>query len=230
MRDIPRRSTPTVTGIRAVVVAAAISGCVRQLPPAPPPPPVAPRVDAAMPPPTGYGRLVVDIVEGPMPVHQLRMASKPRDAGGGRVTHRFFEVPELFCAAAPCAKDVPVGNILLSFPVIGDPGAREVELVHVGPDPSVYRRSLSIYEGRTGGTRTRGILGTIFGGTALVVGTTFLPIGLARDNTGLTATGGISLGAGALLLTLGILAIRADSPTFRPGASSHFPLNAAPGN
>jgi hypothetical protein len=139
-----------------------------------------------------------------------------------------FEVPEVLCATAPCATDIPVGNVLLGFPVVGKPNVTEVELVNVGPDPSVYRRSLSIYNDNTGGTRVLGIIATAVGGTAVMTGTALLPIGLAKDIDGLTVAGSISLGAGAALLALGIWAIRHDAPTYRPGSSNHFPLATTP--
>lgn len=129
----------------------------------------------------------------------------------------------VLCAISPCATDVPAGNVLLGFPVVGKQ-AMEVELVNVGPDPSVYRRSLSIYEDNTGTTRVLGIIATAVGGASMMTGAALLPIGLARDNGGLTMAGGISLGAGTVALVLGILAMRADSPTYRPGSSNHFPL------
>lgn len=173
------------------------------------------------------GRLIVDVVEGPAPVQRIQMQPTQQTNANGRVSFRFSEVPDTLCAHAPCATDHPVGNVLLGFPVVGK-DALEVELVHVGPDPSVYRRSLSIYEDNTGGTRVMGIIMTAVGSAALITGTVLLPVGLSKDNTGLTAAGGISLGAGTLLLTLGILMIRADAPTFRPGSSNHFPLTPSP--
>lgn len=219
-----RASQPRATVAILAAVAAGPSACVKYLPPAPPPPPVAPRVDAPAPP-AGTARLVVDVVEGAIPVQRVHMRPEPSDNGRGRLSVRFVEVPEPLCTSTPCVADLPPGNILLGFPVLGDPGSREVELVHVGPEPSVYRRSLSIYDGRTGGLRVFGILGTSIGGTSMIAGTTLLPIGLAKDSAGLTLAGGITLGAGAALLALGIWAIRHDAPTFRPGSSSHFPLS-----
>jgi hypothetical protein len=202
-------------------------GCVKRLPPAPIPAPVAPAVDAAPSPPGGHGRLLVDVVEAPVPVQRITMASKQVDAGNGRSVYRFFEVPETLCAAAPCATDVPTGNVLLGFPVLGKPGVTEVELVNVGPDPSVYRRSLSIYDDNTGGVRTYGVFATIFGGASLITGATLLPIGLGTDTNGLTISGGITLGVGAVLLATGIWALNHDAPTYRPGSSNHFPLTPA---
>ena len=98
----------------------------------------------------------------------------------------------------------------------------ESELVHVGPDATVYRRTLSQYDqgGRT--MRILGILGASIGGAAIATGATFLPLGLARDHQGMTVAGGISLGAGALLTTLGIVAIAQHPKVYRAGAASHY--------
>lgn len=211
----------------ALVTAWVAAGCVKQLPPAPAPAAVAPPMPAMPPPPGGHGRLVVDVVEGPTQVQRIRMNAEQHDVGKGRVGYHLVETPEPLCATSPCVSDLPVGNVLLGFPVIGN-NATEVELVHIGPDPSVYRRSLSIYTDNTGAERVLGIIATSLGGAAAITGTVLLPVGLARDNTALTTAGGITLGAGALLITLGILAIRHDAPTYRPGSSNHFPL--APAN
>jgi hypothetical protein len=205
-------------------LASSTVACVKQLPAAPIPQAVAPQIAPAPPPPVGQGRLVVDVVEGAAPVQRIRMDARPIEAAGGRTSYRLYEVPEVLCAAAPCAKDFPIGNVVLAFPVVGKPGVTEVELVNIGPDPSVYRRSLTIYEDNTGGTRVLGIIGTAVGGTAVMTGAALLPIGLAKDIDGMTIAGGISLGAGAALLAIGIWAIRHDAPTYRPGSSNHFPL------
>lgn len=199
-------------------------GCVKQLPPPPPPAPVAPKLEAAPPPPTGYGRLVVDVVDQPVPVQRVVAESTPVQNARGRTTFRFREQPQVLCAMSPCASDVPAGNVLLGFPVIGDSDALEVELVHIGAEPSVYRRSLSVYEDNTGSLRVVGIVATAVGGTALMTGAALLPIGLAEDHGGLATSGGITLGVGTALLVFGIWAIRKDAPTFRPGSSNHFPL------
>jgi len=145
-------------------------------------------------------------------------------AAGGHTTYELHEAPTLLCAVTPCVTNLPVGNVLLGFPVIGDDDKQEVELVHIGAEPSVYRRSLSVYNDSSGGLRLFGILATSIGGASAITGTALLPIGLAKDNTGLTVSGGITLGVGALALAIGIWAIRADSPTYRPGSSNHFPL------
>ena len=211
---------------RSLTIAAALASgaCVRQLAPAPTPDAVPPPEAAALAsaPADGQGRLVVDVVDGPTPVQRMYVGSEPEAEPSGRVHYRLFEQAQPLCPASPCVLAVPPGNIALGFPVIGDRGALEIELVHVAAGTSVYRRRLSQYEDRTGALRTLGILGTAIGGAAMVTGAVLLPIGLGKDHDGLTTSGGISLGVGAALTAFGIWAIRKDAPTFRPGASIHF--------
>jgi hypothetical protein len=209
------RFAQPVGGLAAVAVFSA--ACVRQLPAAPIPEPVAPAVATASPPPAeGMGRIVVDVVDGPTPVHRVHMQAIPMG------THfRFSEAPEPICPASPCIAEIPSGNVLLGFPIIGK-SSLEVELVHVDPGTTVYRRSLSLYEDHTGALRTMGIISTSVGGAAMITGIVLLPIGLDKDMDRMTTAGALSLGAGTLLLTFGIWAIRKDSPTFRPGSANHF--------
>lgn len=197
------------------------AGCVKRLPPAPVPEAIAPPISAAAPA-EGVGRLVVDVVEGPTPVQRVQMGSQEIRDAQGRASFRLFESPHLMCPASPCITDLAPGNVLLGFPVIGDPDALEVELVHVGPEPSVYRRSLSVYTDDRRGTRRLGIIGTSVGGASLVTGIVLLPIGLGDDSDGLTTAGAITMGAGAVVMTLGILAIRRGRATYRAGSSNHF--------
>ena len=210
-----------VSAVAVALVASGASACVRQLPPAPTPQPVAPPI-AAQAPAAGQGLLVVDVTDGPIPVQRVHMGSQPITDAQGRVSYRLFEQPQEMCPASPCVVAMAPGNIMLGFPVIGDRGALEVELVHVDAQPSVYRRTLSVYTDNTGGLRKLGIVSTSVGGTAALTGVVLLPIGLAKDIDGLTVAGGVTLGAGALLTAFGIWAIRKDAPTFRPGASIHF--------
>lgn len=199
-----------------------LTGCVKQLPAAPVPAAVVPAMQPAPPPPEGQARLVVDVVDGPTPVQRVRMAPTPNSTG--RPGFHFDEASEPFCTPSPCAVDLPFGNVLLGFPRIGDPGVTEIEVVHVGPESSVYRRSLSAYDGRTGGLRVLGIIATSLGGASAITGTVLLPIGLSDGNASLTTAGAITLGGGALLMALGIWAIRTDAPTYRPGSINHFAL------
>jgi hypothetical protein len=130
---------------------------------------------------------------------------------------------EALCEATPCVTEVPRGNVLLAFPVAGDSGRLENELVHVGPEPLVYRRALSHYE-PGGALYLSGIMGALVGSMTAIPGLVFLPLGLAEGDDGYTKAGAITLGVGGLLVALSVWAIKADGPTYRPGAATHFPL------
>ena len=205
------------------------AACVKRLPPAPIPAAVMPAVQVAAPPAAGMGRIIVDVPDGPSPVYLARIEARPQDNGTRRPTFRFFELPpELVCKDTPCVVDHPPGNILLGFPVAGCTQGTEYELVNVGPHPSVYTRSLSLYEDNTGTEQILGIIGTSIGVAAGITGIALLPAGLSNDNDRLAVAGGITLGAGALLTTIGILMIRHDSATYRPGSANHFEATTPP--
>lgn len=208
--------------VGGLAVLAMLGACVRQLPAAPTPEPITPAIaTTSAPPAEGVGRLVVDVVDGPNVVHRVRMQPQPIAGIDGRVRFRFSEAPEPLCSPSPCVAEMPSGNVLLGFPVIGK-SSLEVELVHIDPGTTVYRRSLSLYQDNTGALRTMGIISTSVGGAAAITGIVLLPIGLDKDHDGLTTGGSISLAAGALLLTFGIWAIRKDAPTYRPGSANHY--------
>jgi len=203
-------------GVAGVVMT---SACTRQLAPAPIPTAVVPVVRIEAPPLQGNGRLIVDVPEGPVPVYRARFEARKQDNGA----FRFFDLPpELVCKQTPCVIDAPPGNILIGFPVLGCRPAIDYDLVHVGLDPRVYRRSLAIFENETGAEKIVGIVGASLGAAATITGIALLPVGLSKDNGALAAAGGITLGAGALVLTAGILMIRHDSATYRPGSANHF--------
>jgi hypothetical protein len=200
------------------------TGCVRQLPPRPAPDVVVPSTNTTSEPDPGKGRLVIDVVDGPTPIQRVHMNAAPFEDDQGRTRFRFHEAPEPLCATSPCVVDLTPGNLLLGFPVAGDDHALDVELVHIGEETAVYRRSLSHYRHNRGALWVLGIVGTSLGGTSFLTGTTLLPLGLSDGNDGLTLAGATTLGAGALLITFGVLAIRADSSTYRSGSAIHFPL------
>jgi hypothetical protein len=198
-------------------------GCMKNLPPAPTPLAVAPALDTSAPVAQGSGRLVVDVVDGPVTVSRVRLDARQITKPDGRTSYALDEAPEVLCARAPCVADVPLGNMLIGFPVLGRPDDLEVELVHIGPEPSVYRRTLS-QRSPGGGLYVTGIVATSIGGAALMTGSALLPIGIAKDIDGMTIAGGASLAAGTALLVLGIIAINKYAPSFRPGAANHFLL------
>ena len=215
----------------ALVLASTLisTGCARRLPPLPAPKAIVPSTNTTSEPATGKGRLIIDVVDGPTPVQRVHMQAEPFEDGQGRTRFRFYEAPTPLCATSPCVVDLTPGNVLLGFPVTGDDNSMEIELVHVGEGAAVYRRSLSYYHRNKGALWVLGIIGTSAGGASLLTGTALLPLGLARGNDGVTIAGGTTLGAGALLVTLGILAIRADSPISRSGSAIHFPLASSAG-
>ena len=182
--------------------------------------PVAP---VAGPPLQGNGRLIIDVPEGPVPVDRAQFEARKQDNGSRRPTFRFFDLPpELLCKETPCVIDAPPGNILIGFPVLGCRPAIDYDLVHVGLETRVYRRSLAIFENETGAEKIVGIVGASLGAAATITGIALLPVGASKDNGTLAAAGGITLGAGALVLAAGILMIRHDSATYRPGSANHF--------
>ncbi len=159
-----------------------------------------------------------------MPVGRVVLQSEQVAGPDGTMRYRLGGAEEQMCPSTPCFVDLPEGNVLLQFPVIGADWV-EPEIVHVDRGTSVYRRSLSVYTDETGGVRVLGILGTSIGSAAFITGLALLPVGLGDDESdGLAIAGGITLGAGAALLALGIWMIYADSPTYRPGTAIHFDL------
>ncbi|HTL32731.1 MAG TPA: hypothetical protein VL326_06390 [Kofleriaceae bacterium] len=197
-----------------------------RLPAAPTPPLVVPpQVQASAPPAAGTGRLVVDVVDGPTQVQRVRLDPQPVTTAKGRTAYRFNENSDALCPASPCISDLSPQNVLLAFPVIGDPDSFETEMVNVDAQTNIYRRSLSEYHHRSPGVY--GILMTTLGGTAMMTGATLLPIGLAKDIGGMTTAGAISLGAGTVALVLGIIALRHNASTYRPGSMVHFTLAPA---
>ncbi len=215
-----RFSMASLTLIGAIGVIGA-SACHRQLPPAPTPAKLAPSVTLASDLAAGEGQLVIDVVDGLTQVERIYMKPTPVTDAQGRTRYEFFESPEVLCATTPCVVKLPLGNVVLSFPVSSNPGAREVELVHVEASPTVYRRALSYYQAPQSG-RTLGVVATSIGGTTVVAGASMLPIGLAQDIGGLTLAGGISLAAGAILTALGIWKLTGTSSSFRQGSAIHF--------
>lgn len=187
-----------------------------------------PAVHVSGPPAAGTGRLIVDVAEGPVPVYRARIDAQKLEDGARHARYRIVDVPpELVCKETPCVIDEPPGNILIGFPVLGCQPAIDFDLVHVGLDASVYRRSVAVFADDTGAEKILGIIAASVGGTAAFTGAVLLPVGIGHSS-GLTIAGGITLGAGALLTTAGILMIRHDSATYRPGSANHFEATAAP--
>lgn len=208
------------------LVTASIPACVRRLPASPIPAPMVPAVAQGGPPAQGQGRIVVDVVQGPTPVYVAGLTASPIQRGSF-TTYRLDLAQRPLCERSPCVADLPLGNHVLQFPVIGNDDLDE-EIVHIGPDPTVYRRDLSLYQPASGAGYALGIVLESVGAASAITGIALLPIGLSKGNDGLATAGAITLGAGALMIGVGYLLWRKDAPTYRPGSSNHFPLAATP--
>ncbi len=208
------------------LVMASMPACVRRLPASPIPAPLTPAVAPSAPPAPGQGRLIVDVVQGPTPVQVAGLSTSPIQRGSF-TTYRLGLAQRPLCSPSPCAADLPLGNHVIQFPVVGN-NEWDEEIVHVGPDPTVYRRDLSLYQPATGAGYALGIVLESVGAASAITGVVLLPVGLSKHNDGLATAGAITLGAGALMFGIGYLLWRKDAPTYRPGSSNHFPLAATP--
>lgn len=208
------------------LVTASMPACVRRLPASPIPAPMIPAIAQGAPPAPGTGRLIVDVVQGPTPVNVAGLSPVP-SARGSFTTYRLDLAERPLCAPSPCAADLPLGNHVIEFPVMGNDDWDQ-ELVHIGPDPTVYRRDLSLYQPASGAGYALGIVLESVGAASAITGLALLPVGLSKGNDGLTTAGAITLGAGALMIGVGYLLWRKDAPTYRPGSSNHFQLGATP--
>jgi hypothetical protein len=211
-------------GFSLLLVAFGSACGTNQLPRAATPDHIVPDVDLATPPPEGHGRLVIDVVQGPTPVEQVRMTPEQFEREDGRTSYEVRESYEDLCTT-PCVLDLHPGNIILGFPVIGDEAGYKIDLVHVGQDTSVYRRTLDVYEPRKGGAYKFGIFSATLGASAVIAGLPMVPVGFSDGRYGLGTAGAISLGVGAALVALGIHLIKVHSPTYRTGNWTHYPLS-----
>lgn len=223
--------TPFAARVSWFAVMCGASACVRTLPAAPIPAAIAPAgiraTNATSAIPSERNRLIVDVVDGYGPIQRVAMRGVATDNGRGRTTYRFSEDMQIACAKPPCELEIAVGNAVLGFPVLGRPNDVELELVHVGEQPEVYRRTLSVYDDRSGGLQVLGIVMASVGGASMTTGTVLLPIGLATSHDSLSLAGGATLAAGAAVLAFGIWALRHDADTFRPGSANHYLLKDA---
>lgn len=195
------------------------AGCVHVFPPPPVPGPVQPpRFDTPIPP--GQGRVYIDVVDGPINVRVVNPVSVQVPFGDGTFYEDTVLETEQECRT-PCVLDLPLGHRLFAFPMRG---SRKEEVDDwVSPTPSLYRRALG--SRRSGGAGfVLGVLGTTFGGISLATGAALFPVGLATNKSGLTTSGAITLGAGAVLTALGIWAIAENPALEQPGAGARYDL------
>lgn len=216
-----------------LLVALAALGCEpRVLPASTLPPATTPGVDTSAPVPEGHGRVVIDIEEGPVPIRQVVLdpqpSGNPVQLGEGPPVQRwrFAERLEPVCAETPCVADLPLGNVLLAFPMAGadDESLFATDLVHVSAEPSVYRRHLDIYYPRRGAMVGVGTVSAVLGFGGALGGALVLRNGLDDGHQGRTIGGAIALGVGALAMAFGIWLTKRGRVTIRPGSSIHYPL------
>lgn len=198
---------------------AGLVGCARVLMPPPAPPRQSPDLSAEPPVPEGAGRLYVDVVDGPTPVRSVERSSLRLQIGGGTLlAHR--RRTEQLCVT-PCLVDLPYGRYELAFPSRGS-GRLETDEINVGPSPMVYRRALGLHD-PPGAGHALGIVSTVFGAIAMVIGTVFLPVGLGTDSDSMARAGGITLGVGGALVALGIVGVALSPTVSQRGAAVYFP-------
>lgn len=200
-------------------------GCVHRI--APPPTPgfvQPPWIDTSIPP--GLGRVYIDVVDGPTNVRSViwvpvQVTLPPSDGFEGQVINDTELETKARCRT-PCILDLPLGHQLLAFPIRNSTQV-DVDDISVSMTPSLYRRALGWR--RSGGAGAAlGVLGITFGGVSFVTGAALLPIGLATDKSGMTISGAITLGVGAVLTALGIWAVAENPSLVQPGAGAQYDL------
>ncbi len=209
------------TRLVVATMALGLVACTRTLPRRTVPEAEMPSVDLSRPSPTGTGRLVVDVPEASVPVSRMTVRNVPDGEH-----FRLIEEPSEVCPATPCVLDLPVGNVLLAFPVLGNEGALSTpELVHVSGEASVFRRNLDLYaHDRRALYRSGGIFMAL-SFVAMIAG---LIVGqnAAEGDPGSTdrLVGRSMLIGGAALMIPSTLMLYYGSPTQTPGSSVHFPV------
>lgn len=200
-------------------------GCTRRLPPSTTPARVMPALQSATPLAPGQGRLIIDVPEGPTAVSQVTLQPVPStdrtnlSGTNGRQRWTFAEELTLVCEQTPCVLDTPPGNIMLSFPVLNQPGEMSLpELLHVGTEPTILRRHLDVYTPRRSGILWTGV-GSFFVSTGGLIAGGVLA---AHDDDSRQLAGQITLGVSAVVFALAIWIIRQGVPTLTPGGSIHF--------
>jgi hypothetical protein len=175
---------------RSLILPLLVGACAgepRVLPPRTPPPRVMPNV--AMPAsqvPVHHGRVVLDVVDGPMRV-DAKYDPSFVPPGGAPETARSGEL-----CTTPCVVDLPRGRyrLYLSATAATDAGTGDVDDLVLGDGTYVYRRAPGRY-------KTPSIYNQIAPGALIVLGLTGMVIGSALlSNEDTAVPGGLVLGAG----------------------------------
>ncbi len=141
--------------ISVLVLALSATGCWRTIHhPAPmAPPPVLPNVSLEGDPGPGLTRVVLDAVDGPAVVEEVRGGSM-----GGNVGAKAFggslEISTKVCVT-PCIMDTTPGNKQLRFTLVDDEERTSTGFVNVDTKVSAYRHSVGIQRS----ARWKGLVG-----------------------------------------------------------------------
>jgi hypothetical protein len=202
----------------ALVLAATSVGCIHTFAPvpAPPPPMEPPRSDRPVPP--GYGRIFVDVADGPVFVSVVEPVEVTETLNDQTVTSEVLR--DQGGCTSPCILDLRLGAHLLAFPMRGSGG---VDLAHVvaTPRPTVYRHALG-WRQKGGAGFVLGLLGVSFGGMSVTTGAALLPVGLVKGSEGMTLAGEITLGVGAVLTVVGIWAMASNPSMVQAGGGAQY--------
>ncbi len=173
-------------GARGLVAALGIGwllvgGCTQVLPPPEAPPPIRPQIPVPPENDEGEGTLVVDVADGPSTVFLLTSETVVVGRDKDEEITRSQDATSELCMS-PCAVSLPFGQHILGFPSRGRPGLERAP-VTIGEEGVLYRYTLG-YRDPAGAGQVLGIVGTTFGGMALVTGLALMPVGLARPRRG----------------------------------------------
>jgi hypothetical protein len=185
-------------------LALAIS-CAKQIPPPEAPTQVTPNVKIPAAPPSGVGRVVIDVTDGPAVIEEVvsqTVVNTQQSSGTFTKTAQYNGPPiKRRLCVSPCVLDLPVGPHVLSFTTTGNNAKTDKTTIIFSEVPMVYRRSLGTKEKKP--AWFAGIGGAGVGATLFTIGL----VGLFVGNNALGEESANNVGAGAGPLTLADVSI-----------------------
>lgn len=198
-------------------------GCVRELPPHRPSP-VVPEIDIpTQSPRPGNGRVVLEVVDGPATVMEIRhdvyQMSEEIPVGTSVVERQDL-------CSTPCVLERPLGRSTLRLTLQGDPSRNEVHSVTFSETSRVFLFALEERTERRG-LRLLAIALDGLGAMLAVAGGAVIGVLIAEheNDTSLIGVGSGLIGAGAVTLASGIVLHAVFPPQRRRGAVTSFPLH-----
>jgi hypothetical protein len=116
----------------------------------------------------------------------------------------------------PCAVDLKYGKQTLSFVSTLDPNRSSALTLHLGDDPLIVRHVMSTGQAKNISGGALIATGILFG----LIGGIMTPVTLAKHDPQLPVVGGALLGAGALLVAIGIPLNYTGRGWSKPGATT----------